>query len=71
MNFQTGSAPQLEQKNLSIIEDQMKYEALAYRKCQQYSNYFNDQQAKNISDQLAQIHKKHYKNLLNYLNSHQ
>lgn len=72
MNIQMPEqAPQLESKNLTILEDQLNHEALAYKKCDQYSQYFVDQNLKNISQQIAQHHKQHFDNLLNYLHSHQ
>lgn len=69
----TGSmtdAPQIDSKNLSIIEDQLQHEALAYKKCSVYSGYFQDQALKSIANTAAQHHKQHFDALQNYLNSH-
>ncbi len=70
MNNQQGSK-QIESKNLTIIEDQMNHEALAYKKSEVYANYFTDMGMKNLAGQLAQHHKQNFDNLLNYLESHQ
>lgn len=69
--FSNGSTPQIESKNLTILEDQMNYEFLAYKKCKQYSNMFSDQEAAQITSQLANEHKEHFTKLYDYLNSHQ
>lgn len=65
-----GNSPQIDAKNLTIIEDQLKREALAYKKCSVYSNYFQDPALKNIANTAAQHHKQHFDALQNYLNSH-
>lgn len=63
--------PQISSKDLSMIEDQLSHEALAYKKCQAYAGYFMDTNAQNLANQLAQHHKQNFTNLLDYLNSHQ
>ena len=63
--------PQIESKNLTILEDQLNHEALAYKKSEVYSNYFTDPSLKTMSNQIAQHHRQNFDNLLNYLNSHQ
>ena len=63
--------PQIESKNLTILEDQLNYEALAYKKSDVYSNYFTDPSLKTMANQIAQHHRQNFNNLLNYLNSHQ
>lgn len=60
----------LTSKNMSILEDQMSKEALNYKKMNLYSNYCNDQSLKNVCQKAAQMHKKHFDTLYNYLNSH-
>ncbi len=63
--------PQIESKNLTILEDQMNYEALALKKCELYAQYFTDPTLKNSVNTIAQSHKQHFENLYQYLNSHQ
>jgi len=70
-NNMNQNQPQLESKNLSILEDQLNYEALAFKKCDAYAGYFMDPALKSTAQKLAQHHKSNYDSLLNYLNSHQ
>ena len=65
-----ANQPQLESKNLSILEDQLNHEALAYKKCEVYAGYFTDPALKTTAQKLAQHHKSHFDNLFNYLESH-
>ena len=69
--FNNASQPQIESKNLTILEDQMNHEALAYKKCEAYAGYFTDEALKGTAQKLAQHHKSNFENLLTYLNSHQ
>ncbi len=62
--------PQVESKNLTILDDQMKHEALACKKCEVYSGYFADPALKTTAQKLARHHKSNFDNLLNYLESH-
>ena len=57
-------------KSLSLMEDQMKQEALAVKKCNLYSTYFTDANLKTLSSELAQHHKQRFDELYDYLNSH-
>ncbi len=57
-------------KNLDILQDQMFHEALAYKKAKLYSNYFEDPALRRAASQIANHHRKHYDDLLNYLKSH-
>lgn len=70
MKSETG-AMSITSKNLSIIEDQANYEAMAYKKCSLYSEYFSDQTLKNMANAAAQHHRAHFDALQSYLNSHQ
>lgn len=71
MQQQQQQQPQIESKNLMILEDQMNHEALALKKCELYAQYFTDVNLKNSVNQIAQHHKQHFENLLQYLNTHQ
>lgn len=57
-------------KNLTMLEDQLNYEALCNKKMSLYSTYCQDQNLKNVCQKAAQMHKQHFDQLLNYLNSH-
>lgn len=62
--------PDIDTKNLGIIQDQMHHEALAYKKASVYASYFTDPTLTNIARQSAQHHKQHFDALQSYLNSH-
>jgi len=66
-----GQKPKLDEKNLLYLEDTLNYEYLASKKCDAYSLQFNDQNCKNLAQQLSQHHKQRFDSLLDYLNSHQ
>ena len=68
--FSNSSAPILGSKDLSILEDQMNHEALAYKKCTIYAKYFMDASLKDMANSAAQHHKQHFDALESYLNSH-
>lgn len=62
--------PQIESKNLTILEDQLNYEALAVKKYQQAAGQCSNPELTNICNNAATKHKTHFDQLLNYLNSH-
>lgn len=62
--------PQIGSRDLSILVDQMNHEALAYKKCTVYSQYFMDSSLKDIATAAAQHHKQHFDALENYLSTH-
>ncbi len=66
----TANKTELDSKNLTILEDQLKHEALGNRKCDVYSNLFTDANIKNVVMQIAQHHRQRFENLLQYLESH-
>lgn len=66
-----NNTPQMEAKNLSIVSDQLNMEALATKKFKQAAQTCTTQELIDLCNQAAQKHKKHYDDLLNYLNSHQ
>jgi hypothetical protein len=63
--------PQIESKNLTMLQDQMNHVALAYKKCDLYSTYLTDPNLKDLACSIAQHHKNHFSDMMNYLNSHQ
>ena len=67
---EAASFAQMDTKNLGISEDQMHHEALAYKKCTLYSEYFQDQTLKNLANCAAQHHRQHFDALQSYLNCH-
>lgn len=69
MLFGSG-LPEIESKNLMIIEDQLKHEALAAKKSEMYAEYFADPALKSCAQQLAKHHRDHFNSLLDYLFTH-
>ena len=57
-------------KNLTILEDQLKHEALAAKKLKLYAGYCADAGLKTIFEKASQMHKRHFDTLFNYLNDH-
>jgi hypothetical protein len=64
-----GSPSEIEAKNLIIIEDQMRCEALASKKSELYAEYFADPALKSCAQQLAKHHKDNFLSLLGYLDA--
>lgn len=56
-------------KNLEYLEKMMRQEALACKKCTQYSQMFTDTQLKNMCDQLSCHHKQRFDTLYSFLES--
>ena len=69
--MRSSNKPEIESKNLTILEDQLDHEALGNKKCDVYSNLFTDTNIKNTITQIAQHHRQRFDNLLQYLDSHQ
>ncbi len=66
-----NNKPQIESKNLSIIDDQLNHEALAVKKFKQAAQVCTSQDIIDLCNQAMQKHRTNYDNLLNYLNTHQ
>lgn len=64
------NSPQIEQKNLSILEDQLNYEALAVKKYRQASQFCTNPDIVNLCNEASTRHRRHFDQLLSYLNSH-
>jgi len=69
-NTEAGG-PQIEAKNLGIVQDQMYHEALAYKKCCLFAEWLTDQPVKDVAIRAAQHHKQHFNALYDYLHNHQ
>lgn len=71
MNTEAGSMgqPSIDSKDLSIVEDQMYKEALLYKKCTTYANYFTDPNLKSMASTAAEHHRQHFDTLHGYLNA--
>lgn len=71
-NFNTEAASMgtssIDSKDLTVIEDEMHKEALLYKKCSTYANYFTDPSLKNMANKAAQHHRNHFDILHGYLN---
>lgn len=65
-----SSQPEIESKNLSILEDKMRNEALAAKKSEVYAEYFADPQLKSCAQRIAQHHRDNFESLLGYLETH-
>ncbi|MGI6168604.1 MAG: hypothetical protein ACOYI4_02665 [Christensenellales bacterium] len=63
--------PQIDSKSLTLLQDQMKHVALAFKKSELYSGYLADPNLKDLACSVAQHHKTHFNDMMNYLNSHQ
>ncbi|CAM2964730.1 hypothetical protein HAHI6034_12480 [Hathewaya histolytica] len=70
-NNMNNNAPQIEDKNLSVIKDQLSHECLLNKKYSLYSEYCTDQNLKNLCNEAATVHKQNFTELKNYLDSHQ
>lgn len=67
-NWNTEAAASIDTKDLSVVQDEMYAEALLYKKCTVYANYFTDQNLKNMASTAAEHHRKHFNTLHGYLN---
>ena len=57
-------------KTLTILEDQMQHEFLAYRKAECYAQTFENPHLKELACTVSREHKQRFDRLFNYLNSH-
>lgn len=62
--------PQIESKNLSLLQEQMYFEALASKKCSLYEQQLSDPLLQQLAGQLAQHHRSRFDSLNSYLSSH-
>lgn len=62
---------QIESNNLKVIQDQIGYEALLTKKCNEYATMCTDQSLKNLCTQASRTHKQNFDSLKTYLDSHQ
>jgi len=60
----------IQSKGLTILEDQLKHEFMAYKKAETYAESFDNMQFRNLAMELAQQHRGRYSRLFDYLNSH-
>ena len=63
------TATPMASKNLMLLEQQMKLEALAARKSALYAGYFQDAVLKGYAQQLALHHRDNLATLLGYLDA--
>ena len=66
-----SSQPEIESKNLSLLEDRLRQEALAAKKSEVYAEYFADPQLKSCAQRIAKHHRDNFSSLLGYLEMHQ
>ncbi len=60
----------IQTKSLTILEDQMQHEAVAYKKAEHYAQTFENPALKNLACNMARHHKERFDRLFDYLNSH-
>lgn len=60
----------IEQKSLSIIEDQLNYESLAVKKYRQASQTCTNPDIVSLCNDASTRHRNQFNQLLNYLDSH-
>ncbi len=66
----TGTRPEIESKNLVLLEDRIKHEALAAKKSELYADIFKDPALKSCAQQIARHHRDNLDELLAYLDTH-
>jgi hypothetical protein len=57
----------IESRNLMLLKNQMRLEALAAKKCELYAGYFQDPELKSRAQQLALHHRDNISSLVTYL----
>lgn len=57
-------------KTLTILEDQMQHEFLAYRKAEVYAQTFENPTLRELACTVSRAHKQRFDRLFNYLSSH-
>jgi hypothetical protein len=62
---------QIESNNLKVIQDQIGYESLLTKKCNEYATMCTDQALKSLCTQASKTHKQNFDSLKTYLDSHQ
>lgn len=60
----------LPSKSLTILEDQMNHEVLAFKKFEAYEQACQDRTLKNLCENAKLMHKRHFDVLFTYLNDH-
>ena len=70
MNNGSGSNS-INNTDLTVVQDEMYSEALAYKKCSVYADRFGDQTLKSMAQAHAEHHRQHFDALQNYLNTRQ
>lgn len=61
---------QMTAKTLELLSEQLRFETLACKKSQVYSEYFQDPALKTLCTDVAQHHRQHFDALTQYLNKH-
>ena len=66
--WQGGSAGAgISSTDLTVVQDEMYSEALAYKKCRVYADRFGDPTLKSMAEAHAEHHRQHFDALQNYL----
>ena len=67
----SGGSNSINNTDLTVVQDEMYSEALAYKKCAVYADRFRDQTLRSMAQNHAEHHRQHFDALQNYLNSRQ
>ena len=60
----------IQSKGLTILEDQLSHEFLAFKKAESHAAHFTDTALQNFAHGIARQHLTRYNRLFDYLNSH-
>ena len=65
-----NSQSAIQSKSLTILEDQLQHEFLAWKKAEHYAQAFENPALKSLAATTARHHMERYDRLFDYLNSH-
>lgn len=66
-----GQSNKIKGGDLTMVQDDMYSEALAYKKCKVYASRFQDPALQSMAASYAEHHRQHFDALQNYLESKQ
>ena len=69
--FSGSAGSSINNTDLTVVQDEMYSEALAYKKCSIYAERFGDPALKSMASAHAEHHRQHFDALQNYLESRQ
>ncbi len=66
----SNSQTAIQSKSLTILEDQLQHEFVAWKKAEHYAQTFENPALKNLAVTTARHHMERFDRLFDYLNSH-